>query len=410
MPSIIEDTRSSLKPIYEAKPDMRFATTFLSNKYREYSVKGETIQDKVTGEIFTRRHEDGRVVSFFQNKKYLHDLALELRILLNNNSHFHYPDESDAEACYLSTDYDVMSIYGEKDVNILYDNLIIPNTTENPVDNLRFKISKKSNGFFCRLTSRDSDKTIIEWVTAQYNYFFQNYQGIDPTFLKEKEKLETIEKWKDSNAVIDYTVKIIKDGAARDYNVIDYIRVNEESGVIFPASIGEETLRTADYVYVKINSISFDKLHFMYHYRASLPVEFSDGFDKFIYPDMSIFIRYINVCSFVDRAEDVDLKGNEFIVALMDVPYIYRYMMKMNMLVEDSSVLVSPTRPGSDTWKTNGIWAEQVRDVFKGGYTINMECEVDLKQLENFLAENDDTDYVSITMTPDDKNIYGKQV
>jgi len=59
---------NDLKPIYQAKPDMRFATTFISNKYRDFAVKGEVLMDKATGEIFTKRPEDGRVVSFFQNK------------------------------------------------------------------------------------------------------------------------------------------------------------------------------------------------------------------------------------------------------------------------------------------------------------------------------------------------------
>ena len=47
-----------LKPTMVAKPDMRFATTFISNKYRQYAVNGESLMDKATGEIFTKRLED----------------------------------------------------------------------------------------------------------------------------------------------------------------------------------------------------------------------------------------------------------------------------------------------------------------------------------------------------------------
>lgn len=409
--STISDTRSSLKPIYEAKPDMRFATTFISNKYRDYAVRGEVIMDKVTGEIFNRRNEDGRVVSFFQNKKYLHDLMLELRVLLNNNANYTYPDEDDVDAYYLSTDYDVMSLNEERDIDISNKDIVINNESTSSVKHINFKISKKTNGFFVRLTTRDSDRAIVEWVTNQYNSLLKNYSGTVASFITESQKFTTIEKWEDSNAVVDYTLTITTNGTPVKYNFTDYVRVNEESCITFPASIGKDTLLSADSIDIQINQITFAKLRFMLKYRAALPTEFTDGYNKFIYPDKAIYIRYINICTFVDQSTDINLLGNEFIVALVDVPYCYRYMMKMNNLLDDSSFITSPNRPHSDIWKANGIWAEQVRDVFKGGYEVNLECEVDLKQLEDFLAENDDTDYVQLTTdVADTENMYGKQV
>jgi hypothetical protein len=69
--------------------------------------------------------------------------------------------------------------------------------------------------------------------------------------------------------------------------------------------------------------------------------------------------------------------------------------------------LLSVTRPTDDVWKVNGVWAEQVRDVFKGGYEIDFHSEIDLKALESYLASNDDTDYVSIvTDVTDERNMY----
>ena len=58
------------KPTFVAKPDMRFATTFIGSQYRDYSVNGESIMDKATGELMLKRPADGRVISFNQNKKY----------------------------------------------------------------------------------------------------------------------------------------------------------------------------------------------------------------------------------------------------------------------------------------------------------------------------------------------------
>lgn len=403
--TVIATTSEDLKPIYQAKPDMRFATTFISNKYRDYAVKGEVLMDKATGEIFTKRPEDGRVVSFFQNKKYMSELMLDLRVLLNNNSSFTYPNIDDYNACYLSTDYDMMSLYENKDISIVDNDQIIPNTNED-VTKLQFNISLKSNGFFCRLTSRDSDKAVIEWITSQYNSICKNYDGTDNDFLDEKEKFNLIEKWGDSNATINYIIDITNNDTVVSYEVTDYIRINEESCILFPNIIYDDINENTKNINVKIQSITYDKIHFMFNHKVELGNNFIDGLKKFMYADNNIFIRYCNICSFVDNSEDIKLLGNEFIIALMDVPYVRRYMMKLTPN-NDTNIILSPNRPSDDVWSTNGIWAEQIRDVFKGGYTINLECEVNLKQLEMYLSENDDTDYVNISTTLNDRDIYG---
>lgn len=402
----MSDATSSndLKPIYQAKPDMRFATTFISNKYRDYAVKGEVLMDKATGEIFTKRPEDGRVVSFFQNKKYMTQLMVDLRILLNNNSTFAYPPMEAASSCYLSTDYDMMSLYENKDLNIITDDQIIPNT-EDDRTKIEFNLSTKTNGFFCRLTSRDADKAAIEWVTSQYNTICKNYTGNIVDFLDEKAKFNSIEKWEDSNATIEYEILIKNNGETTVYKVTDYVRINEETCILFPAIVHDDIHDTTESITIRILSFTYDKIHFMFSHASTLGDTFTDGVSKFLYPDNNLFIRYCNICSFVDNSEDIKLLGNEFIIALMDVPFVRRYMMKMNANT-DTNIILSPTRPTDDVWSVNGIWAEQIRDVFKGGYTINLECEVNLRQLEMYLAANDDTDYVNFSNVPTDRDIY----
>lgn len=396
-------TSTDLKPIFQAKPDMRFATTFISNKYRDFAVKGEVIMDKATGEIFTKRPEDGRVVSFFQNKKYMTDLMMDLRILLNNNRAFRYPNIDDANACYLSTDYDIMCLYDNKDISIIETDQYIPNHSD--ATSLQFNLSLKTNGFFCRLTSRDADKAVIEWLTSQYNAIVKNYEGTELVFLEEKKKFNLIEKWEDSNATINYQVIIKNPTETATYDVADHVRINEETCILFPNIVFDDIHEETQSISVKIKSIVYDKIHFMFNHKETLGVNFTDGLAKFLYADNNIFIRYCNICSFVDKSEDIKLLGNEFIVVLMDVPYVRRYMMKLNT-DGDTNIILSPVRPSDDIWSVNGIWAEQIRDVFKGGYTINLECEVNLKQLEMYLAENDDTEYVNLSTVPTSTDIY----
>lgn len=407
----IQDTRSRLKPIFVAKPDMRFATSFLSIENRDFAVNGESIMDKATGEIFTRRKSDGRVVSFFQNKKYLHDMMMEMRLLLNNNPTFRYPTVNDKTAYYVNTDYDVMSINDEHDINIFDEDMVI--RSNDPISHYRieFKVSKKSNGFFIRLTSRDSDKAIIEYITNTYDNLLMNYSGANSEFSTESHKFNNIEKWKDTNASITYNITITTAGVEAVYPAIDYCRINEESCIKFPSSITQAMLESADSVKVSISNISYDKIHFIIHHRNDIN-GIEDEFRKFFYPDSKIIVRYINISSFVDKSTDIELLGNEFIVAMVDVPYCNRYMDKMNTLITNGGgqFLLSTTRPNNSSWKTNGVWAEHCRNCFKGGFEIDMHTETDLKLLEDYIAKDTNIDFLYITThNLDTTDIYAEE-
>lgn len=396
----ITDIKSTdLKPTIQAKPNMRFGTTFLSTKYRQYAVNGESIMDKATGEIFTRRTEDGRVVSFFQNKKYMHDLMLELRVLLNNNPAFLFPRESET-AYYISRDYDLVYINDEKLNNLMENNVVIPNTDES-YHQMNFRISKNSNGFFIRLMSRDTDKATINFLSSQYNQLLSSYTGTDSTILAEKGKLSTIDKWKDSDVTISYTLTISKGGKNTTYSLQDYIRVNEETCLLLPqASLEKDFPDGYDYAEVEINSFVFTKLHFMVQYGPTLDPNFNNELAKFQYLDKNIFINYCNICCFVDTSTDINLLGNEFIISFVDVPYVLRYMAKMAKLTEASDFITSPQRPDPGVWAVNALWAEQVRDVYGSGQTIERACEVDIDRLEHYLAKDTGT-HSDVIITPD---------
>lgn len=375
-----------------AKPDLRFATTFLSNKYRAYSVAGESMQDKVTGEIFTKRPEDGRVVSFFQNKKYMHDLMLELKILINSDPAFTYPEESKEDAFYLSTDYDIMQIFDETEHNIVNDDTIIPNDDEVDYHNLVFALSTYCNGFFVRPTSRDSDKVIINWLTNKYDNIIKNYSGNDPVYLAEKAKFDEIEDWDSSNAVINYTVITTntETGQVSYITSENCIHINEEHCVFFPINTLEAYDVVGPYkVQVRINSLKYDKFHFIIDHLEELGL--LEEYNKFIYPDKKILMQYLNIESFVDNSEDIIFNENEFLVAMVDVPFTYRYMRKISKINEYStSIIISTERPSDVVWVEGTIWAEDVRNVFGGGRVIDSHSETSIKDLERYLSNMTD--------------------
>lgn len=370
------------KPTFIAKPDMRFATSFLSLRFRDYAVKGEALMDKATGELYHKRTEDGRVVSFFQNKKFLHELMLENYILFTVNAEFNYPRTND-DAYFLCTDYDSMSLFEEQRLDILTSDAIVKNDETDTTTEFKFNLSTETNGFFIRATSRDCDKSLVQFLTTEYNKLIKNYDGDDPLYLAEKEKADTIEKWYDSNAVIEYTVKVTKGDMEVIYTDTDYIRINERCCVFIPyVAIHDRFPNGYDSCLITIKSIHYDKIHFMIDHLSEFSEEFMTSFNNLKYPDDAVYVDYYNIEHFIDSASQIVPLGNEFYVALIDVGYMKRYIGKVQAIKDSNAVNISIERPNDPDWHANTIWGERVRSVYKGGITIDHDSETDLRKME----------------------------
>lgn len=333
---------SSVKPTIIVNADSRFGTTFLSTKYRDHAVAGEVLMDKTTGEIFIKRASDGKIVSFYQNKKMLNDLALDLQVLLLDNPSFTYPKNNE-NAFYLSTNYDLVAINNETLVNLITDDIDIPGNP-NPINTLVFKVSGDSNGFFCRNTSRDADKPFIEFLTNQYNLIFKNYTGNNTVYLTEAEKFQTNTKWETSNAILIYDIDVVyPDGTSQKFaDNIDYLRMNDDTVIFFPSQI---YLRAIDHITVTIKSIKYDKFHFMINHKDEFGIPFTDAYNKFIPADGRVEVSEFNICHFTNDSTNIELVGNEVITAFLDVPHINRYISKMKKLLGNSQIIVSKEQP-----------------------------------------------------------------
>ena len=91
-------------------PDVRFGAGFLDKKYQQFAELGEVLMDKITGEMFMKRKADGKIISFIQNKDYLHDIMIEMRILMKNYTDFTYP-LSDS-SWFSSSEFNISDILG----------------------------------------------------------------------------------------------------------------------------------------------------------------------------------------------------------------------------------------------------------------------------------------------------------
>ena len=385
MPTTVVD--SNKRPTFITKPNSRFATTMLSTEYRDYAVNGEEIVDKATGELFIKRPSDGKIISFHQNHKFIHDLVLELRVLLTNNEEFIYPKNSD-DAFFISRDFDVVTIQDEKYKSILDEDTVISNSEDTTLHQMKFKLSKDTNGFFCKPMTRDCDKAVIEFLTNRYNSVLSVYDGTDPEMLQHKNYLDTIEKWSDSNVVINYTADVSDGTKEISYDIEDYIRLNEEMCILLPLTeFAKDFPLGFTNVKITINSFNYEKIRFIMNHKDLFGSDFNFELAKFMSPDLKLQMNNVNFITFVDKSSDIELMGNENVIALLDIPYVRRYMGKMSKLKNSSEFIQSTYRPSDDEWTANTVWAERVRDISEGGVITDRDSEISLSKLEEMLSK-----------------------
>jgi hypothetical protein len=333
------NSNTSVKPTIVTTPNSRFATTFLSTKYRDKAISGEAIMDKISGELFIKRAEDGKIVSFYQNKRTFNELISEFSDLLTNNPSFLYPSTNNA-ALYVSTNYDLVAINNESLFDLTKDNIIISGTPSD-INKLTFKVSGDSNGFFCNNTTRIPDNVFIDFLTKYYNSFFKNYTGTNQTYLNEAKKFVNNYKWENSNAILTYDLVVTKSNKTYTYaNNIDYIRLNESSKVQFPKKVYTE-LGSFDFAQVTIKSITYDKLRFMIKNKDTFGDDFNTLYNKLIAVDKRIEVTEFNVIHFIDNMDDLVILGNENIITTIDVERIASYLAKS----QESQIYISDTKP-----------------------------------------------------------------
>lgn len=416
-------------PTYVEKPDIRFATTFISHEYRDFAVDGEAIMDKMTGELFIKRPEDGRVLSFEQNKKYAYDQMLELKILLTNDEDFTYPKYV-TDAYYLNTNYDLVAINKEAMNDILTtgeQNIAIEGTAGFDLRNtLSFNLSGECNGFFVRPTSRDSDKVALRILTNMYDTLVQEYDLDNNAKINaERRKFQTIEKWTESDVVITYNVEITASGKTTEYkNINDYVRINEHCCVFFPLEVMKNYRNGYDSVKVTITKLEFAKLKFLKTLTPEIiswyldnvlemddpPTDVTNILDiiqPYLCIDGRIYVYYLDIITFVDKFTDIRLLGNEVNVGFLDIPYIRRYMTKMSKLKRASEFIQASARPTAEDWGANAVWAEMVREVGMKGQVTYKHSESDLKELEMLIAVNN---FMYVNIDPDVNSNHGGDI
>lgn len=407
------------RPTFVEHPNVRFATSALSHEYRDYAVNGELIMDKINGELLIKRPADGRIVSYDQNKRYMHDLMLELRVLLTTNENFLYPgrkvdidsgeytpEEEDEEyanrrALFIDTNYDLVAINNEHPLDVLMSaNTVIPEKSDD-VDlrnTLSFNISGKTNGFFCKPVTRNSDRAVVDIFSRIYNNIIIDYNDDEhPSIQNEYRNRFFVQsagnKFSDSDVILSYKVVITNDGRTTTYPstgyYTDFLRFNEKRCVQFPDSLMTNFPDGFESATVIIGSLEYYKMHYVVNNVPGIPEldNILEELQEYMSPDGKVYVNYFHVGSFVDKYSDIELLGNDYLIACVDVPYLHRYMQKMASLRQSATFIQSSLRPDDIDWGSNAVWAETVKNVEYNGNIVNKNSATDIKELETYIAK-----------------------
>lgn len=366
-------------------PDVRFGSSFLDKRYKKFAELGEVIMDKITGELLVKRKADGRIISFTQNDKYIHDIMVELRILMKQFTSFTYP--TDASSWFTSSDYGVVELSSKTVENLLkVDSIDFPNTSLSEDQVFRFKLSKECNGFFLRPITRDTDKNVCEYLTQFFNNAFRSYAGDNPDFIAEREKLKD-SSYESCNAVVSFVTKVtgtINSGTeTREFSSTANIRVNESNFIQIPSTY-KTIFSSVDSIVIEIDSISFPKFSKSKLYMEQNLIE-DAVYKKLVAPDENINVEWVNILSFIDSSDDIVAHLNVENIALMDSQFLREYIGKIDKLSGSAGVIPSVTRPTPDIWTVNNAWAEIIRYVRAAGVVEETQHETDINEMEKYI-------------------------
>ncbi len=162
------------------------------------------------------------------------------------------------------------------------------------------------------------------------------------------------------------------------------IRLNETFAILFQDTFLKQ-LSEITSITVHIKGFNCYKLQMMYKQKSTLGDKFLKQFEALAYPDNGIELTWCTINNFVDSAYDIDLLGNEWLLALLDIPFVLRETNKVSKIAGNNAVLVSSLRPYSDIWTTNTVWAERIFDYGKNGKHVETSSSTTIRSIEEYI-------------------------
>ena len=362
-------------PNYIAIPNLRFGSGYLDTKYRDKAMKYEVMHDRVTGEQLFRRGSDGKFISFYQNFKYIHDMALELSILLASNIRANMPDG--IESFYVNTNYDTDYMLGNVHYDLIKNESMDFSKVLNTSEAFCLELSKSAVGFFIRPLARDTDRPIIEFLTAYFDRKYKNYSGNDVTSKSYQYRYEIEPDWANSNATVYYDIDFVGDTTVKyATNKASNIRVGESVFVeVIPENAEITFPANMTHIKITIRSIKYDKIRIAFNEISKVTgIDNTTyrNFKKLLAPDETIEIRLVNTIHFIDNVTPLINSVSRDYVSLVNTDYMKLAIEKVSRIKAGTCFTISANRPNDSIWGPLSDWGEIIRIVHRGGECTNV--------------------------------------
>lgn len=361
-------------------PDVRFGNSFLDEKYRDKAVRGEVLIDKIDAELFLKRPLDGKLISFMRRNTNMYDTGNELNIQLQNHPEFTFPGE---DQIFLSLKYDIFGIQGV-DHNVLLEDMEFLNVLDQD-KKIEFKVSPESNGFFVKAKTRENDRKTASFLNMEYNHY------INEGWLIAPEEYSALPYFENGNCIMSYTATTTgtnadgTDAPSVEFSGAVSIRLNENSIVLFPSNYAHGIDKITE-ITVRITKFIFPKIQTMYSiYQEMGPPNDYPLPDNIIEIDNAVYLKELEVWTFIQNKEEVPVSQNLFVNQIMDVFYLFEFIQKLKKVGDGNGFIPSPTRPQDVAWSTNNAWAEVIRTVSAGNIQTNQNSDTNIQDLEMFL-------------------------
>lgn len=366
--------------------DVRFGSTFLDVDYKDKSVRGEILSDKMDGELYLRRPIDDKIVSFSQKASSSYEMIKDFNIQFLTAEGFKYPTN---DSYFTGVKFDINELSnlekGELRPDLLKKNSVIqPRPSVD--DEFSFLVSDVTNGFFIKPVLRYGDRNVVGFLTGEFRAREKQseFPGDFASWLNTTDLYGSsaiydfwkgVNGWDECNAIMMYTVTVVgitTAGNAIEKSIPDIamVRLNEHTFVQFPISY-RLNMSYVDYIRVTINQIQYPKLQ----YIASKYRTANDGYYPYMRdlmePDYRVNLREAEVFYFVDRPDQLPQEIHSTIHHFID----YGYMVETINKIKAGSIrpyVSQPEELANGEWNVDSVWNEELRKITEANkvYTL----------------------------------------
>lgn len=395
--------------IYDA--DVRYGSSFLSVSKNKQSVPGEIMTDKTTGEIYIKRPQDSKIISFRQKSHTMYEAIQEFNMQFQSSIGFTYPE--DPGSYLLGTKIDVDEyVQDENKIDLLIENHEFSTIIGDKKD-FRFDVSNKTNGFYIKPITRLGDRNINGYLTGQFSeHEYVDFATVTRSFTDWLDlsnlysyaylytEWKEFENWKSSNAFVDCTITTI--GSDIDGNTIKNVKevtvpiqLDEHNYVGFPSDYNEE-METIYSINVVVNKIYAPKLQYERYLAndSNTTSGINPIVDRMIEIDNKVVLQSVDLFYFISGSSQLPTNDNTLITQCFDVEFLDQAIIHISTSSGARAVQSQEEKP--DAWPIDTVWSEEIRDIVYGERATETSSITKFSDLERSLY-HDPSDIIVFT-------------